>query len=149
MHNQRGDAAGTPIARKRKDMKTLIVEDDFTSRLMMQAFLSRYGECHIAVNGKEAVQAFRSALEAGQRYDLICMDIMMPEMNGREAMKQVRALEEAAGTFSSSGVKIIMTTAVNDLKEVSQCFYELCDAYLVKPVNLDAIHEVVARVSPT
>ena len=117
-------------------MKTLIVEDDFTSRLILQTFLSRYGECHIAVNGREAVAAFGTALEAGLRYDLICMDIMMPEMDGREAVRQIRALEEARGILSTSGARIIMTTAVNDIKEVSRCFEELCDAYLVKPINL-------------
>jgi two-component system, chemotaxis family, chemotaxis protein CheY len=120
-------------------MKTLIVEDDFTSRLVVQTFLSRYGECHIAVNGKEAVDAFRSALECGQGYDLICMDIMMPEMDGREAVKQVRALEEAHDILSTHGVKIIMTTAVDNVKEVVQCFKELCDAYLVKPINLSEL----------
>ncbi len=117
-------------------MKTLIVEDDFTSRLVLHTFLSRYGECHIAVNGREAVAAFRTALEHGQRYDLVCMDIMMPEMDGREAVKQVRALEEANGILSTSGAKIIMTTAVSDITEVARCFEQLCDAYLVKPINL-------------
>ena len=120
-------------------MRTLIVEDDFTSRLVLQTFLSRYGECHIAVNGREAVEAFRSALEGGRGYGLICMDIMMPEMDGREAVKQVRALEEARGILSSQGVKIIMTTAVDDVKEVVRCFHELCDAYLVKPINLSEL----------
>jgi len=128
------------LTEKRKyTMKTLIVEDDFTSRLVLQTFLSRYGECHIAVNGWEAVEAFRSALEGGQPYDLICMDIMMPEMDGRDAVKQVRALEEAQGIRSTAGVKIIMTTAVNDVKEVMRCFSELCDAYLVKPINLSEL----------
>jgi len=117
-------------------MKTLIVEDDFTSRLVLQRFLSRYGECHIAVNGKEAVDAFGRALDEGQKYDLVCMDIMMPEMNGREAVRQVRAMEQARGILSTGGVKIIMTTAVNDIKEVARCFEELCDAYLVKPIRL-------------
>src|ERR1022692_2902118 len=97
-------------------MKTLVVEDDFTSRLVLQTFLSLYGECHVAVNGWEAVDAFRAALEGGQPYDLICMDIMMPEMDGRDAVKQVRALEEAHGVLSASAAKIIMTTAVEDIK---------------------------------
>jgi two-component system chemotaxis response regulator CheY len=117
-------------------MKTLIVEDDFTSRLVLQTFLSRYGECHIAVNGREAVEAFRSALESGQHYDLVCMDIMMPEMDGREAVKRVRALEQERGILSTSGAKIIMTTVVDEIKEVARCFEELCDAYLLKPINL-------------
>ena len=117
-------------------MKTLIVEDDFTSRLVLQTFLSRYGECHIAVNGKEAVDAFRSALASHHGYDLMCVDIMMPEMGGKEAIRQIRAEEEAHGTLSTSGVKIIMTTAVQDMKEVIQCFKELCDAYLMKPIDL-------------
>jgi len=124
-------------------MKTLIVEDDFTSRLMLQTFLSRYGECHVAVNGREAIHAFHTAFEAGQGYDLICMDIMMPEVDGREALKQVRLLEEARGIFSNSGVKVIMTTAVKDVKEVARCFGELCDAYLVKPIDLSKLLEKV------
>ena len=66
-------------------MKTLIVEDDFTSRLLLQEILKRFGEIHIAVNGKEAVAAVRSAMDAGVPYDLICLDMMMPEMDGREA----------------------------------------------------------------
>ncbi len=128
-----------------KVVKVLLVEDDFASRLLLQTFLSRYGECHVAVNGKEAVEACRIALELGQKYDLICMDIMMPEMDGRAAVRQVRALEESRGILSSSGAKIIMTTAVEDVKEVSRCFRELCDAYLVKPIDLSQLLDLMKR----
>ena len=117
-------------------MKTLVVEDDFTGRLILHTFLSRYGECHIAVNGREAVDAFGAALESGLGYNLICMDIMMPEMDGREAVRQIRAMEEARGILSTHGAKIIMTTAVPEVKDALQCFKHLCDAYLVKPINL-------------
>lgn len=124
-------------------MKTLIVEDDFTSRLVLHTFLSRYGECHIAVNGAEAVRAFRSALESGRSYDLICMDIMMPEMDGKEAVRQVRAIEAEHRILSTSGAKIIMTTAVSEIKEVAKCFHDLCDAYLVKPIDLSKLLQQV------
>jgi two-component system chemotaxis response regulator CheY len=117
-------------------LRMLLVEDDFASRLLLQTFLSRYGECHVAVNGREAVDAFRLALDRGQGYDLICMDIMMPEMDGREAVRQVRALEEARGTLSTFGARIFMTTTVEEVKEVILCFKELCDAYLTKPIDL-------------
>ncbi len=116
-------------------MRTLIVEDDFTSRLLLQSFLAPYGECHIAVNGNEAVEAFRAAQENGHGYDLICMDIMMPEMDGQSAVSKIRALEEAGGTLSTDGVKIIMTTALDDVKNVVQSFQSLCDAYLFKPID--------------
>jgi len=117
-------------------LRVLVVEDNFAGRLVLQKFLSRYGECHIAVNGREAVEAFQSALEQGRGYHLVCMDIMMPEMDGREAVGRLRALEEARGIFSTSGAKIIMTTAVDEIKSVSRCFMELCDAYLMKPIDL-------------
>jgi len=116
-------------------MRTLIVEDDFTSRLLLQSVLNGYGECHIAVNGREAVEAFRAAQASGEPYDLICMDIMMPEMDGQAAVREIRALEEAGGTLSSHGVKIIMTTALDDVKSVVQSFKALCDAYLFKPID--------------
>jgi two-component system chemotaxis response regulator CheY len=87
------------------------------------------------VNGREAVNAFRSAREHGQAYDLICMDIMMPEMDGQAAAKTIRAIEEVGGTLSTHGAKIIMTTALDDAKNVFQSFDSLCDAYLFKPID--------------
>jgi len=132
---------GPPQTPSAGRLRILLAEDDFASRLLLQTFLSRYGECHVAVNGREAVDAFRMALERGERYDLICMDIMMPEMNGREAVRHVRELEETFGILSTSGAKIIMTTAVDEVKEVIRCFKELCDAYLVKPIDLGQLVE--------
>jgi len=127
-------------------MKSLVVEDDFTSRILLQEILSRYGDCHIAVNGKEAVSAFLMARNDGHSYDLICMDIRMPEMNGQEALNEIRAHEKAAGVSSSEGVKIVMTTGVDDPKSVMDAFYRLCDAYLLKPIDkakvLDCMKEL-------
>lgn len=116
-------------------MKTLIVEDDFTNRLLLQHLLKGYGPSHIAVNGEEAVEAARLALEAGQPYDLICLDIMMPRMDGHAALKRIRALEEAKGVLSTFGSKIVMTTALSDMKNVSAAFSGLCDGYLAKPID--------------
>jgi two-component system chemotaxis response regulator CheY len=116
-------------------MKTLIVEDDMSSRFVLQAFLTKYGECFVAVNGREAVDAFRVAREEGKPFDLICMDIMMPEMDGQEALQQIRDMEETEGVPSSKAVRIIMTTALQDTKNVMTAFRALCDAYLFKPID--------------
>jgi two-component system chemotaxis response regulator CheY len=116
-------------------MKTLVVEDDFTSRILMHKFLSPYGEVHIAVNGKEAVGVVREALENNQNYDLICLDVMMPEMDGHAALSEIRKLEVEKGIESGKGSKIVMTTALSDSKNVINAFKEECDAYMVKPVE--------------
>ena len=114
-------------------MKTLIAEDDFTSRILLQAFLSKYGECHLAANGKEALDGFRLAIQEGRPYDLICMDILMPEMDGHEAVKEIRALERRHG--STCRTTIIMTTGLNDVGNVVRAAKALCDAYLLKPID--------------
>lgn len=119
-------------------MKTLIVEDDFTSRLLLQELLKRYGGSHIAVNGSEAVEAVRTALRASEPYDLICLDIMMPVMDGLEALKQIRGLEQEHGRISN-GAKIVMTTALGDIPNVANAFSGLCDAYLTKPISKDKL----------
>jgi two-component system, chemotaxis family, chemotaxis protein CheY len=116
-------------------MKTLIVEDDFTSRLLLQEFLKSYGPSHIAVNGREAIEAVCRALEAGEPYDLICLDIMMPKMDGQEALKQIRKQEEIRGILPPDGVRVVMTTALGDIKNVLTAYHGLCDAYLTKPIR--------------
>jgi len=90
-----GRSRTAPMARAGKRLRALLVEDDGVSRLAMRTFLSRYGACDAFADGKEGVEAFRAAVEPGPRYDLVCMDIMMPEMDGREALRQMRAIEEA------------------------------------------------------
>jgi two-component system chemotaxis response regulator CheY len=132
------EGGASPRSRLKEGIRAriLVVDDDVASRLLLKTFLSRFGECDVAVNGKEAVEAFRSASGQGQRYDLICMDIMMPEMDGREAVRQVRAIEETDGISLTGGTKIIMMTSVDDMKEMIGCFEDFSDAYLVKPVSL-------------
>lgn len=116
-------------------LKTLIVEDDFTCRLVLQEFLKNYGSAHMAVNGNEAVDAVHMALEARSPYDLICLDIMMPEMDGQQALKEIRKLEEAQGIAYERGAKIIITTALGDMGNVMQAYKGLCNGYLKKPIN--------------
>ncbi len=132
-------------------MKTLIVEDEFTGRLILQRFLKDYGESHVAVNGREAIAAVRLSLDDEEPYDLICLDIMMPEMDGQEALKEIRTLEEARGITSPQGAKIVMTTALADLKNVVEAcggnpHHSLCDAYLRKPIQKAKLLDELRRL---
>lgn len=116
-------------------MRFLIVEDDFTSRKFMQSILSPYGECDIAVNGREAVDAFKASLE-GLEYDLICLDIMMPEMDGHEALRHIREIEKSKGIRSADEVKVVMTTALDDPKNVVEAYYKGgATSYVPKPID--------------
>jgi len=117
-------------------MKCLIVEDDFISRRVLKELLSSYCECDIAVNGEEAVTSFRLAHESKKPYELICMDIMMPGVDGNEALKRIRQLEKEMGVPPDIEVKVIMTTAMDDPKTVIESYYRGgATSYLVKPIG--------------
>ena len=126
-------------------MKSLIVEDDFTSRLLIQKLLTKYGECHMAVNGREAITAFADAIRSDDPYALVCLDIIMPEMDGHQTLKEIRALEESSGIMIGVGVKIIMTTALGDMNSKIAALNEACDAYLVKPIDGNKMLETLQR----
>ena len=116
-------------------MKTLIVEDDFICRRLLKEFLARYGDCDIATNGEEGVAAFKMALESGAPYQLVCMDIMMPNMDGQQALKLIREIEKEHNIFGDQEVKVIMTTALDDPKSVIEAYYRGgATAYIVKPI---------------
>lgn len=127
-------------------MKTLIVEDDLTSRLLLQEFLKEYGPIQIAVDGEEAVAAVRAASEAGEFFDLICLDIMLPEMNGIEVLRRLREREEARGIVLGQGSKILMITALGGIKDVMEAYSNLCDGYLTKPLDKAQFQEELGRL---
>jgi two-component system chemotaxis response regulator CheY len=75
-------------------MKILIVEDDSISRKILYKFMSEYGECDITVDGMEGLDAYLIALNEGNAYDLICLDIMMPKVDGVKVLKTIREIEK-------------------------------------------------------
>ncbi len=127
-------------------MRILIAEDDFASRKFMLKFLSKYAEVDVTVDGQEAAAAFELALEDGIRYDLVCLDIMMPNMNGIEALTAIRSLEEQFGIDRSSRARVIMTTALNDVNQVDQAFDLGCEGYAVKPIDTDKFLVIMEKM---
>lgn len=125
-------------------MRILIVEDEFTSRKLLTALLADYGTCDTASDGVECVDIFRKALERGAPYDLVCMDIMMPNKDGHQALKEIRAIEHEWGVPPSEEVKVIMVTALNDPKTVVKAYYKGgAAAYLPKPIELEALQAIL------
>jgi two-component system chemotaxis response regulator CheY len=127
-------------------MKILIAEDDFASRKFMLRFLSKYGECDVTVDGAEAVEAFTMALESGEVYDLVCLDIMMPMVDGYQALKQIRDIEKQKEIPEDKAVKIIMTTALSEGKNVTKAFDLGCTAYAGKPIDPDKFENELKKL---
>lgn len=129
-------------------MKALVVDDELTTRMVLQEILSGYGEVHSCVDGSEAVLAHRRALERGHPYDLICMDILMPNMGGLEALQIIRREEESHGRVQPRRTKAIITTAADDDQTIGRAFQGLCDAYILKPIDAEELVGLVHCLFP-
>lgn len=127
-------------------MKILLAEDDYVTRKFMTNFLSKYGECDVTVDGMEAVDAFMMAMEDGEPYDLICLDIMMPVMDGYQALMGIRNLEKDHDIPEDKMVKVIMTTALNDEKNVKMAFDLGCSVYSGKPIDQDRFEQALKKL---
>jgi two-component system, chemotaxis family, chemotaxis protein CheY len=122
-------------------MRTLIVEDEPTSRFILREFLEPFGSVCLAEKGTEAIGAFVVATQKKEPFDLICLDIMLPGMDGQEVLRMIRTIEENAGIFRGDGVKVIMTSILDDKENIFTSFREFCDGYLVKPFNKSKLME--------
>lgn len=127
-------------------MRILIAEDDYVSRKFLYKFMSQFGECDITVDGMEAIEVFLMALDEKNYYDLICLDIMMPEVDGVKALKTIRKLEEERQVPKDKLAKVIMTTALNDPKGIFETFDLGSEAYAVKPIDTDKLIDVLKRL---
>lgn len=125
-------------------MKILIAEDDVVSRKFMSKVLSEYGECDLVVNGIEAIDAFLLAQKDEEAYDLICLDIMMPKIDGIKVLKTMRDLEKQNQAPKRS--KIIMITALDEKEVVDEAFEKGADAYATKPLDIDKLNEVLRKL---
>ena len=127
-------------------MKILLAEDDFASRKFMDKYLSQYGECDATVDGEEAVNAYLMALEDEEPYDLICLDVMMPVMNGYQALEAIRKDEADRGVEKEDRVKIIMATALSGERVVDKAKKLECEAYAGKPIDVEEFDNILRNL---
>jgi two-component system chemotaxis response regulator CheY len=130
-------------------MRILIAEDDLVSRQFLFKFLSQYGECDVTLNGLEALDAYLLATKDNQPYDLICLDIMMPKVDGVKVLKTVRELEKQQGILPEQRVKVIMITALAETQYVQTAFEIGCEAYAAKPVDTQKLVDVMKKLGLT
>ena len=127
-------------------MRILIAEDDYVNRRFLFKFFSQYGDCDMVVNGEEAVQAFMFSLEEGEPYELICLDIMMPKLDGLKALKMITSIEKEKEIDNEEISKKFVITALDNAKDVQNAFELGCEVYVTKPINTEKLIEVMKKL---
>lgn len=127
-------------------MKILIAEDDMNSRRFISKYLSQYGECELAVDGMEALEAYLEAEKANQPFDAIFLDVMMPKVDGLKVLKAIRDFEVQRNLPEEKRVKIIMLTALADVEYVNQAFELGCAVYAAKPLDVSKLEDAMKQI---
>jgi len=128
-------------------VRVLIVEDDFGSRRYLQMLLQAHTRCDVVVDGQEAIEAVRLAWEENDPYQLILLDIMMPNVDGQTALKEIRLIEKQIGVSDTDAAKVIMTTALEDPRNVVEAYYQGgADSYLVKPIDRNKLFRLIGEL---
>ncbi len=127
-------------------LRILIAEDDMASRKFLSKFLSQYGECDVVIDGLETIDAYMLSMREKMPYDLICLDIMMPKIDGVKVLKAIRDLETQKGILPEKRTKIIMTTALAEADLVKTAFEYGCEAYASKPIDTEKFIEVLVKL---
>ncbi len=127
-------------------MRILIVDDDADFSRLISKYLTPFGECEVAVNGQDAIESVKLAFEEAHPYDFICLDIMMPNLDGQDALKKIRDLENEKGLRAGEGAKILMITAMDDDDSRLVSFLRLCDGYLTKPLQKEELFEKLREI---
>lgn len=131
-----------------QNQKVLIVEDSGVQADMLESIVGELGIKNVtkAINGILALEHFERALQNGTRYSLVFLDIVMPEMDGQEALKRMRALEREAGVSGNNKTTIIMTTSLSSPTDMITALLEGdCTDYVVKPVSESILKSMLIK----
>jgi two-component system, sensor histidine kinase and response regulator len=124
-----------------RDLHTLIVDDNFTNRRVLQGMLTRWGMKPTAVDGgRAALQALEIARSTGRPFPLILLDGQMPEMDGFTLAEQIKKDPDLVGAT------IMMLTSAGHLGDAARCRELGISAYLVKPIRQGELLEAICQI---
>lgn len=126
-------------------MKVLIAEDDMASGKFLMKLLSKYGHVDLARDGIEAVDNFVKAASSEEKYDLVCLDIMMPKIDGYKALESIRNAERKLGIPRISRSKIIMISALDEGFDSSYASDDY-DEYICKPIDIVKFDNIIKKM---
>lgn len=120
-------------------MKTLVVDDVGVNRRVLKSLLEKHGTCDVASGGREAVDAFQAAWKDNAPYNLICLDIMMPEFDGLMTLEVMRKIEAAMNLEPDQRVHVLIISASDTEKDQVKARELGADGYLFKPISVAAL----------
>jgi two-component system chemotaxis response regulator CheY len=124
-------------------MRLLIVDDDSKNRRLLAKMVTAFGECEAVESGKEAISAFTKAWENWRPFNIIFLDILMPEMDGREVLHKIREIEKEKNISKQHQAKILIVSGMSEKDMVLQCLEEGCDEFIVKPIEMKLLFEKI------
>ncbi len=126
-------------------LSILVAEDNEINALLMRSLLGRLGHrAVITTNGEEALESWQAAKSAGAPYDLVLMDIQMPQLDGIETTRRIRGFE--AGQ-SGRPTPILALTANTLVEDRYACFEAGMDGFLIKPLDREKLTEALAGLT--
>jgi two-component system, chemotaxis family, chemotaxis protein CheY len=130
-----------------RELRILIVEDEFLSRKLLESHIESYGSCELADDGQGAIDAVKLSYEEGRPFDIVFLDIMLPLIDGLTALREIRAYEAGRGVEGGSACKVIMVTALNDAQTVMDSCKNRCEGYVTKPYSKKMLADAIARLN--
>jgi PAS domain S-box-containing protein len=128
-----------------RGLAVLVAEDNEINALLIRSLLTRLGHhAVIATNGASALESWLAAKSAGTPYDLVLMDIQMPELDGIETAKRIRASEAGEPARRTPILALTANTLVEDRYA---CFEAGMDGFLIKPLDRDKLAEALAGLA--
>lgn len=135
-----------PVEPRQRLRRILIVDDEPIALILLQNYLAPYGRIDSVEDGLEALERLSSALKAKDPYCVMFLDIMIPGMPGDKVLEEIRRLEAEAGVAPGKGTRIVMASSLADYSTISSAFQNQSDAYLVKPIDAQAIDRTMAKL---
>jgi len=139
------DEVETPAAVPLRGLSVLVAEDNEINALLMRSLLTRLGHhAVIATNGEAALESWLAAKSAGAPYDLVLMDIQMPQLDGIETTRRIRSVE--AGQ-PGRRTPILALTANTLVEDRYACFEAGMDGFLIKPLDREKLADALAGLA--
>ena len=126
--------------------RILVVDDNEDNRALILAIVAERAECETASCGREAWEAFQKSYHDRKPYDVILLDVAMPDMDGLEVLQKIRDFEKAHDILLGKGVPIIMVTAHST--SFMKSFNRGCDDFILKPIDADELIKKIESKIP-